>query len=58
MDNMFFPIVASVIVLVLAGGGVMHLAMDFRHFNQVVAQCEEQGYIQNNTVRLICAKEK
>jgi hypothetical protein len=57
MDD-FMGIVVLVLVLVLAVFGTLHLSMDFRHFDSIVAQCEKQGYIQNNTVRLMCTKEK
>jgi hypothetical protein len=58
MDDMFFPVVVMVLVGVLATFGVMYLAMDFRHYNEVVKQCNEQGYIQNKTTRIKCAVEK
>lgn len=58
MDDMFFPVVFFITIGVLAVFGGVHIVMDFRHFNQIVAQCEKQGYIQNDTVRVMCTKEK
>ena len=57
MDDVFGAILAGLIITLATLGGI-HLAMDFRHFDQVVAQCEKQGYIQNETVRVMCTKEK
>ena len=42
----------------LAIFGVVFLVMDFRHFSDVVKQCEKQGFIQNNTTRIQCRVEK
>ena len=57
MDDMIGVIVALVVVFALSTIGVRHLVMDFRHFNEITEQCEEQGYIQNKTVRIKCQKE-
>jgi hypothetical protein len=51
-------VVMGALVLALAIIGVVHLTMDFRLFKQVVEQCEQQGYIQNDTTRIVCHKEK
>jgi uncharacterized membrane protein YidH (DUF202 family) len=53
-----FVVAVFMLLITLAIPGGMFLVMDFRHFNEVVAQCERQGYIQNNTTRIICSKEK
>lgn len=58
MDDLFFFILVMVVTGALALVGVIHIVGDFRHFNQIVAQCEKQGYIQNDTVRVMCTKEK
>lgn len=58
MEDAFFAVVFFIAMLVLAIAGVMYLAMDFRHFNEVVKQCNEQGYIQNKTVRISCTVDK
>ena len=58
MDDVFFPLVVFAAMLVLAIAGAMFFVMDFRHFNEVVKQCTEQGYIQNKTTRIKCAVEK
>ena len=57
MDD-FMGIVVIVLALVLAVFGALHLSMDFRHYNEVFKQCNEQGYIQNKTTRIKCAVEK
>ena len=57
MDDMIGVIVALVVAFALSTIGVGHLVMDFRHFNEITEQCEEQGYIQNKTVRIKCQKE-
>ena len=57
MDD-FMGIVVLVLVLVLAVFGAIHMSMDFRHFNEIAKQCNEQGYIQNKTVRIKCVMEK
>ena len=46
------------IVFILAGVGVVHIASDYRHFNDIAKQCEQQGYIQNETTRIQCKVEK
>ena len=57
MDDMVGVIIALIVVFALSTIGVGHLVMDFRHFNEITEQCEEQGYIQNKTVRIKCQKE-
>jgi hypothetical protein len=57
MDE-FMSILVMVLVLWLAGFGVVFLSMDFRHYNEVARQCNEQGFIQNKTTRIKCAVEK
>ena len=58
MDEGFFVAVFVSALLILAAIGGAHLAMDFREFDRIVAQCEKQGYIQNDKVRVMCTKEK
>jgi hypothetical protein len=31
---------------------------DYRNFNSIVKQCEKQGFIQDNTVRVSCTVKK
>lgn len=57
MNDDFISVAFFTTLLVLAVIGAVFLCMDFRHFKEIVAQCEKQGYIQNETVRLTCAKE-
>lgn len=57
MDDMFGAVVVIVVGTLLAIMGAAHLVMDFRHFDEIKKQCEEQGYIQNQTVRIKCQKE-
>ena len=58
MEDSFFTVMFIVVVLLLAATGAMFLVLDFRHFKEIAAQCEKQGYIQNDTTRIICTKEK
>jgi len=53
----FFAAVAITCVLALACFGVIFIAGDFRHFDEIAKQCTRQGYIQDNTIRIICQKE-
>lgn len=57
MDNMVGIVVVVVVGSILAAIGVTHIAMDFRHFDEIEKQCKDQGYIQNKTVRIKCQKE-
>lgn len=52
-----FTIVVILCVFILAVFGVTLLAGDYRLFDNIVKQCETQGYIQNQTIRLTCTKE-
>ena len=54
----FFGIVVMLTVLFLAGAGIERFAVDYRHFGDIVKQCEKQGYIQNTTTRIQCKVEK
>ena len=56
MDDIFGIIVFVALVTLATFGGV-HLAMDFRHFSEVEKQCKAQGYIQNQTTRILCSIE-
>ena len=58
MEDMIPGLILWCVVAMLAVFGVGHLTMDFRHFEEIAAQCEKQGYIQNDTTRIICTKEK
>lgn len=42
----------------LAGLGGLSLVMDLRHYPQIVKQCEERGFIQNENIRVLCSVEK
>ena len=57
MDDFLTALVVAALIVMATLGGA-HLAMDYRYFNTIVAQCEKQGYIQNETVRINCTKEK
>lgn len=57
MDDMFGVVVVIVAGFILSAIGAGHLVMDFRHFDEITKQCEEQGYIQNKTVRIKCQKD-
>ena len=57
MDEVFGTIVV-VAVLVLAGIGVADIGLDARAFSAIERQCKEQGYIQNDTTRIICKLEE
>jgi len=56
MDG-FFGIIVFVALVTLATFGGIHLTMDFRHFLEVEKQCKAQGYIQNQTTRILCSIE-
>jgi len=47
----------TTVVVVLAAGGVVHLALDFRHYSELYKQCKEQGFVQNQTTRITCKVE-
>ena len=55
-DSVLLGLVVTVVVF-LAAGGVVHLAMDFRHYNDLYKQCKEQGFVQNQTTRITCKVE-
>lgn len=57
-DDFTLGLVVFSLGLVLAMFGVMHFAMDFRHFTEIAKQCDKQGYIQNETTRIQCRVEK
>lgn len=57
MGYIFAAIVIGCVV-VLAALGVSTMMMDFRHFDETVKHCEERGYIQNKTTRVLCSVEK
>ena len=56
MGDIFAAIVIGCVVG-LAALGVSTMMMDFRHFDDVVRQCKEQGYIQDKTTRVLCVVE-
>jgi len=37
--------------------GMFFLMGDFRHFDQLVKQCTELGYVQDNKIRITCSVE-
>ena len=57
MDEFLEAIVVAILTVLCAFGAV-HLLSDVRHFDEVVKQCKEQGYIQNDKVRVMCSLEK
>ena len=57
MDD-FLVILVGTIVLAFALIGVAHLVSDYRLFDSIKEQCEKQGYVQNQTVRINCVIEK
>lgn len=50
-------VVAAVCIAGFAGVGVTAMVLDVRHFDDVVRQCREQGYIQDKTTRVLCVVE-
>lgn len=53
-------LLAMLVVCVVALAIVLtfFLTSDFRHFNRIVKQCDENGFIQNETIRVICHREE
>lgn len=47
-----------VCVSTLALIGAIFLSNDFRHFNHIVEQCEKNGFVQNETIRVMCHREE
>lgn len=37
--------------------GIEHMFSDYRHFDKITKQCTEQGFIQNETVRISCSAD-
>jgi hypothetical protein len=56
MDE-FCGIVVLFVVVGLATLGAVHLATDYRYFDDVVEHCQKLGYIQNETTRIECKVE-
>ena len=57
MDE-FLGLVAAIVFFGLMVLGGIFLVSDTRHFKQVVAECKEQGYIQNDKIRVLCSIEE
>ena len=57
MDELFSMIVI-VVVLIFGYIGVMHVSVDYRHFNVIIKRCESQGFIQDKHTRIICTVEE
>ena len=57
MDD-FFTTIVIVALMVLAVVGTIFVFTDHRHFETIKKQCVTQGYIQNETVKIICSVEK
>ena len=57
MDNVV-PFIIAVILAVLSSFGFISLVTDTRHFNDIEAQCKQQGYIQDKTTRILCSVEE
>jgi len=57
MDEILGLLAAAVFLVLTISGGVF-LVSDVRHFQRVVADCKEQGYIQNEKIRVLCSIEE
>jgi len=57
MDDIFLPALITSVFLVLSTIGVFHISKDFRHYDQILRQCQKQGFIQNETTRITCKVE-
>lgn len=57
MDE-FLGVIAAVVFFGLMVLGGIFLVSDTRYFKQVVAECREQGYIQNDKIRVLCSIEE
>jgi len=44
--------------IVLSTIGVVFIVEDFRNFDIITEQCKTQGYIQNETTRIVCSIEE
>lgn len=49
--------IVFIIGMVCIAISVIFISNDYRHFDQVVKQCTDRGYIQNNNVRIMCKPE-
>ena len=58
MDDLPGVIVCVFVTVCLAVCGVVFIFTDTRHFNAIEAQCKQQGYIQNETTRILCSVEE
>lgn len=56
MDTFGAMIVLTLVVMSMVVSAIF-ISNDYRHFNQVVKQCTERGYIQNDHVRILCKPE-
>lgn len=50
-------IIAATVMIALACLGIVHLAVDYRRFENVIDDCKTMGYVQNDKVRLECKVE-
>lgn len=53
----FIGFLFIVLVGFLAMAGVAHMVGDYRHFDQIVRDCKERGFIQNENIRMKCVVE-
>ena len=51
-------VVLFCLVIFFGVRGIVYTITDFRHFGTVEKQCNSQGYIQNETVRINCQVEE
>ena len=57
MDNLFaFTLIIP--IAAFSTVGIISLVTDNRHFSHIESQCKQQGYIQNNTTRIMCKVEE
>lgn len=54
-DFISFLFIVLVGCLIVAGGA--HWVGDYRHFDQIVRDCKERGFIQNENIRMKCVVE-
>lgn len=58
MDEDICVIILCIVICSLAFFGAVFLVADYRYFRDISSQCEKQGFIQNETIRIKCTVEK
>lgn len=53
MEDIFVIIFAG-----FAAVGMTATMLDLRHFDTIVKECKEQGYVQDDTTRVLCVVQK